>query len=270
MREFEAAGIQVYAITYDPQPALKRFADTHGITFQLLSDVGSVVIKRFGILNTLIDPDDPDVRHPTLGVSLYGIPFPGTYVVDESGIVTEKFFNRHYATRPSAGTILGTALGKVLIHEDSRQTNHRDGQAKITAFLADEDFKLEVVGTLYCRIEMAEGLHIYANPLPEGFFPTQVHVKQAPGLRIGQPIYPPTKPLELEALGVTLNVFSGVVLIAVPITATAELFQPREQDSITLDIDVFYQAGSATYCYLPRTVNLSLEVPLAELVSSRQ
>jgi len=227
MREFEAAGIQVYAITYDPQAALKRFADTHGITFQLLSDVGSVVIKRFGILNTLIDPDDPQVRHPTLGVSFYGIPFP-----------------------------VGTALGKVLIHEDSRQINHRDGQAKITTFLADEDFKLEVVGTLYCRIEMAEGLHIYANPLPEGFFPTQVHVKQAPGLRIGQPIYPPTKPLEFEALGVTLNVFSGVVVIAVPITATAELFQPREQDSITLDINVFYQACSATYCYLQRTERL--------------
>ena len=69
------------------------------------------MIERFGILNTLIDPDDPDVRHPTLGVSFYGIPFPGTYVVDESGIVTEKFFNRHYATRPSAGTSLDTAFG---------------------------------------------------------------------------------------------------------------------------------------------------------------
>ena len=138
----------------------------------------------------------------------------------------------------------------MLIHEDSRQTNHRDGQAKVTAFLADEDFKLEVVGTLYCRIEMADGLHIYADPLPEGFFPTRVHVRQAPGLRIGQPIYPSTKPLEFEALGVTLNVFSGVVLIAVPITATAELFQPREQDSITLDVDVFYQACSANLLLL--------------------
>ena len=111
--EFDTAGIHVYGISYDPQEALKSFSDRYGITYDLLSDVGSVVIRRFGILNTLIDPEDPRAG------DFYGIPFPGTYVADEFGVVTEKFFSRHYATRESAGTILDKALGKVLLHEES-------------------------------------------------------------------------------------------------------------------------------------------------------
>jgi peroxiredoxin len=39
------------AISYDPVEVLAAFASQHTITYPLLSDVGSVVIKRFGILN---------------------------------------------------------------------------------------------------------------------------------------------------------------------------------------------------------------------------
>ena len=68
---------------------MERFSKKYGITFDLLSDRRSVVIRQFGILNTVIDPDDPRAG------PFYGIPYPGTYVVDEAGVVTEKFFNRH-------------------------------------------------------------------------------------------------------------------------------------------------------------------------------
>jgi peroxiredoxin len=108
IQEFRSAGFEVYAISYDPQAALRRFADRYAITYHLLSDAGSEVIRRFGILNTLIDPGDRRAW------PYYGVPFPGTYVTNQSGIVTEKFFNRHYATRVSSATILDTALGRVL------------------------------------------------------------------------------------------------------------------------------------------------------------
>ena len=261
MDGFQAAGIRVYAVSYDPQDALQHFSDRYGITYDLLSDEGSEVIRRYGILNTLIDPTDPRSKQ------FYGVPFPGTYVADESGIVTEKFFNRHYATRASAGTILDTALGQVLLHEESPQAQQDQPRIKVAAFLSDADLKLEVVETLNVRIDLAAGFHIYAEPLPEGFFPTTVKVKPTPGVRLGEPRYPPTEPMEFEALGVTLPVYEEVVDIAVPITGTSELWSsPEPPRSVKLDVVVGYQVCSDTVCYAPETATLSIDAPTAELI----
>jgi len=267
--DFNAAGISVYAISYDSQAALKRFSDKYRIPYILLSDAGSVVIRRFGILNTVIDPGDPRAA------PYYGIPFPGTYVVDEQGVVTEKFFNRHYATRTSAGTILDTALGRALVHEESPEDVFRDDRVKIDAFLSDRSLTLETVSTVHVRLELAEGLHVYAEPLPEGFHGTTVTVRPVRGLRIGEPIYPPTSPKRFDALGVTLNVYEGIVDVAVPVTRTAELerqFELRrragfsDRTTVDLEIVVKYQACSATVCYTPKTERLELQVPTQDLV----
>ena len=164
--------VKVYAITYDPQASLAAFAAKHGITYQLLADEGSKVIERFGILNTLIAPDDP-AKNPVTGQRFYGIPFPGTYITDESGVVVEKHFFQHYEQRVSAGTILDRAVGKVLVHDEAPQQEAREQSATITAFLADGELRRDVTSTLYVRVAMAEGFHVYANPLPEGFVPTR-------------------------------------------------------------------------------------------------
>jgi hypothetical protein len=147
----------VYVVSYDPAPALASFADRYDITYDLLSDAGSAVIRRFGILNTIIDPGDQRAW------PYYGVPYPGTYVVDESGVVTEKFFNRHYATRTSATTILDKALGRAVARPESPDATRSARQAEIAAFFAGKDMKLEVANTLHVRIELADGLHVYGE-----------------------------------------------------------------------------------------------------------
>ena len=108
----------MYGISYDPVPVLKKFGEEQDISYHLLSDFDSAVIKKFGILNTLIQPEDSE-RHPSTQRTFYGVPFPGVYVVDEEGVVTEKFFYRHYGTRASAGSILNSALGEALIPKEA-------------------------------------------------------------------------------------------------------------------------------------------------------
>ena len=83
--EFDAAGIELFAISYDSVDVLSTFAKAYGIEYPLLSDIDSQVIRAYGILNEQVRPGDS---------LLYGIPYPGTYVVDEDGIVLEKFFPR--------------------------------------------------------------------------------------------------------------------------------------------------------------------------------
>jgi peroxiredoxin len=267
--ELTAAGIRVYAVTYDPQDALARFAEKHGVTYQLLSDRGSKVIERFGILNTLIDPDDP-MRHPATGQSFYGIPFPGTYITDRQGVVVEKSFFTRYEKRLSAGTILDRALGRVLLHEEAPHQEAREQVATLTAFLADGALRRDVASTLYVRIAMDEGFHVYADPLPEGFVATTVAVGPLPGLEIGEASYPPTHPREFPELEVTLPVYDSTAVVAVPVTATAALFAGQGQDKaapIAIPIRVTYQACSETVCHRPRTVELELQAPRADLVT---
>ena len=238
---------------------LAKFSEAYDIGYTLLSDEGSRVIETLGILNTLIAEDDE---------RFYGIPFPGTYIVDSDGVVTEKFFNRHYATRTSTGTLLDKAVGKVLIHDGSSVARLADSEVRITSFLADEDLKLEVESTLYTRIEVPDGFHLYGEPLPEGFFATTVHVQEVKGLRVGEAQYPPTTPQRFEVLDVTLSVYEGVVLVAVPVTATADVLNwGAECEPMKLEVPVIvrYQICSDEVCYIPRTVELSMELDLAEL-----
>lgn len=217
------------------------------------------MITQFGILNTLIEPDGP------LAEQFYGLPFPGTYVVDGNGVVTEKFFNKHYATRTSAGTILDSALGRALRHEEAPAAAHGAPRVGFSAFLSDPQLTLEVASTLNVRIEMEEGYHVYAEPLPDDYYPTTVRLEPVSGLEIGEAVYPPTTPMRFDALDVTLNVYEGSADIAIPVTALAELVQAGGE-TVDLDVVVDYQVCSDTVCYLPEEARLSLSAPVSGLL----
>lgn len=226
------------------------------------------MIRKFGILNTTISPDDEEIDRAN-GRPYYGLPFPGVYVTDENGVVTEKFFYRHYASRASGGSIMNSALGKILMPEESPRQSSSDDQIKITAFLADDSLKFEYYSNLYVRFELEEGLHIYGGDLPEGFIATTVGVEETEGLRVGEPIYPETTPLEFETLGVTLNVYEGVVDIAIPVSLTAEVMNwtnPNKPESISIPVKVNYQVCSDSVCYRPKSETLTVDVPVTALV----
>ena len=96
--ELTDSGIGIAAISYDSEETLAVFAERRGITFPLLSDDESVVIKEYGILNTVVgeglgpNADDPDVvadvhryvaaevfDSPQLRRMINGTPFPVSY-----------------------------------------------------------------------------------------------------------------------------------------------------------------------------------------------
>ena len=260
----------MYGISYDSVDDLKLFSDDYSIGYDLLSDADSAVIKQIGILNTLIE-DDRETRIPGARY-FYGLPFPGVYVLDEEGRVVEKFFSRSFATRSSAGNILNAALGGILMPEEGPAVEFVNEQIEFTAFLADAELMLEYESTLYVRFQVAEGLHIYAEPLPRGFIATTVSVEENPGLTIGEPVYPPTQLMKFEALDVELPVYGGVVDVGIPITANdtlSGLFQADKPESVSVAIDVRYQVCSDTFCYLPKTERLDMLIPLGDLVMPR-
>ncbi len=268
MEDLASDNIKVYGISYDSQSSLKDFVDQYKIGYDLLSDIESEVIKKFGILNTLITPEDLETDRQT-GRGFYGLPFPGVYVTDESGVVTEKFFYRHYAARASAGSIMDSALGEVLMPKESPRESLSNDQIKITAFLADESLKFEYRSLLYVRLELEKGLHVYGGDLPKGFVGTTVSVEETKGLRVATPSYPETTPKTFDALGVTLDVYEGVVDIAIPVSLTAEVMNWIIRDKpefMEIPVKVNYQVCSDTVCYLPTSESVTVKVPVSALL----
>lgn len=98
---------------YDSQQTPADVSRRQGITFPLLSDVGSATIRRYGILNTVIEEAlGPNRKDPAVLADLQryvtvtqaaerfrGIPFPGTFVLDRQGRVTSRFFEDFYWLR---------------------------------------------------------------------------------------------------------------------------------------------------------------------------
>jgi peroxiredoxin len=105
MPAFEALGIKMLALSYDEPDALKDFQDAYGITYTLLSDPESNVIREYEILNTLIAEDD----HPW-----FGIPFPGTYLTNSKGDISHKFFENNLVLRIGPEELLRAFAGEAL------------------------------------------------------------------------------------------------------------------------------------------------------------
>ena len=96
--DIKKQGLGLVSITYDTPETLKKFTASRGITFPLVSDPGSAIIKRYGLFNDTVDPK----------TRAYGIPHPGTFIVDPKGVVVQRFFEDAYQERYTAATILAT------------------------------------------------------------------------------------------------------------------------------------------------------------------
>jgi hypothetical protein len=259
--KFEAAGIKLYALSYDDQETLAEFAEKQGVQYTLLSDTDSRVIKQYGLLNEQLSKKD---------AFLYGIPYPGVYVCDENGTVVSKFFHDSYKKRESPEMLIDAALGHVTIDETAPQAESSDDGIRITAALHGGNGSLRqgIVRQLVTTFELPDGLHIYGEPVPHGLTATEIRVEGPDGL-VTLPIEaPPTTPLHSEALGIDLNVWSGMVNLAIPLYPVGDLVsecRPIEEPAVELSVHVTFQACTDETCMLPQTRTLTLRVELEEV-----
>lgn len=250
----------MYALSYDEVDALATYTNSFGADFPLLSDPDSEIIADFGILNTLIDPDD----HPW-----YGIPFPGTYVIGADGVVTHKFFENSLFFRPAADVLLRAARGEDVELTPIAQPPIADATLEVATLEVDFDgdvVRAGVVRDLVVRLQLPTGHHVYGEPVPEGMVATTVDIEPQTALSIGQAVFPETSALTL-ATGETLQVYEadadGAVTIRVPLAHLGRSLTQHDDGSSTLDLvgTVRWQSCDDNECHLPRTESFSLTVP---------
>ena len=174
MPELRSKGLAVAVITYDSMAILADFSRRRGITFPLLSDQGSATIKSYGLLNTTVDAASTN----------YGIPFPGTFLVNRQGVVTARFFEEAYQERNTVASIL-LKLGYPGHEIDVQRisTEH----VEVTTYLSDQVVAPGTLFSIVVDVTPRPGMHVYApgqhsykvialrldaQPLPAGASPS--------------------------------------------------------------------------------------------------
>jgi peroxiredoxin len=252
------AGIAVAAISYDPVPVLADFARRRGITFPLLSDAGSATIRRYGILNTTV---------PESNERSYGIPFPGTFMLNRQAVVTSRFFEQAYQERTTVGSIM-SRLGNDV---EMRTVTVSSPQLQMTSSSTDGAVAPGTVFSLVLDVRPAPGMHVYA-PGVTYYKPITLTVQPQPGLLARAAHYPPSEDYHFKPLDEHVPVYQRPFRIIQDLAIDAS---PETQaaltglSSLTIHGTLTYQACSDRICFTPQTVPLSWTVAVRELDRER-
>ena len=256
VEEFRKRGLNVAAVSYDSAAVLRNFAGRQHIQFPLLSDADSRTIRAFGIFNESVAKDS----------YVYGVPYPGTYVLDAHGVVQAKYFEEDYHERVTASDILVRQFGATPGARNS--TGSGEVQGKHLKVTESASARWAVGGqkvALVLDIELQPRVHVYA-PGVQGYKPIGWEMLPAPGLpeRLFTPVtWPPSKMLRLKAIGETVPVYEKKLRLV------REFTLPSDQSlrtavpkggRIALEGVLRYQACDATTCYNPESLPVHFEL----------
>ena len=285
LEELKDAGVGVAAISYDSEKTLAAFAERRSITFPLLSDDDSAVIKDYGILNTVVaeglgpNADDPavvaDVHRyvaaavfdsPQLRRMINGTPFPGTFMLDSEGQVTSRFFEEFYRERTSTATVmLQSGLGLSPIEAIEGTTAH----LQFVAYPSDTKITNGKRFSLMIEVEPKPNMHVYA-PGAERMGYRIVEFNMAPSefLDYKPAQFPESEIYHFEPLNEFVpsyqKPFTLVQQATVNASAEKEMLL-KGVEAITLSGSLDYQACDDAICYLPVSVPVSFTVEFQQL-----
>jgi len=226
--------------------ALKNFADRQHITYPLLSDTDSKIIRAFGILNETVKPGTP----------AFGIPYPGVYVVDVQGEVVAKYFEDDYADRVSTADILARQFGaRTEAARGAIETKH----LQITTAASNGTARPGLRILLSLDIQFKPGMHVYA-PGVQGYIPIDWQLEPAgPAAKRHSFEYPASEMLRLEAIGEIVPVYRNHIQLQREITfAQEDALKPLvgPAGEVVVKGTFRYQACDDRKCYIPQDVPL--------------
>jgi DsbC/DsbD-like thiol-disulfide interchange protein len=130
---------------------------------------------------------------------------------------------------------------------------------QITAQLDAATYRAAQPLRLTIDMTIAPGLHVYGQPIPEGFIPVSITVAPQAGLSVGSPEFPPPTLHRLEGLDEDFYIYEGTIQAALPLTFT------QAGDDTTVEVTVGYQACSDELgCLMPQRVTVRLPVRAAD------
>jgi peroxiredoxin len=110
-------GASLVAVSPQTEDSSMKTAQDHGLTFNVLSDIGNAVARQFGIVYHLQDEmqaiyDEFDLELKDYnGDDSFDLPVPATYVIDSQRTIRAAFVDPDYTRRLDPVEILSTLRG---------------------------------------------------------------------------------------------------------------------------------------------------------------
>jgi peroxiredoxin len=281
IEEIRKQGLGLAAISYDPPEILAAFSRQRGITFPLLSDLGSETIKRYGLLNTVAEEavgptaTDPAVQEDVkkyvsvvgANAGMVGMAFPGTFVLDREGRVKSRFFEESYIERNTSSSLLMRLGARQLVPGVLVSTAHLD----VKTYPSEEAIAVGNRFSIALEVTPKPRIHVYA-PGASGYRVIGVTIAPQPFVRILPLAYPKSEMYFFRPLNERVPVY------AKPFTLVQELILEgypeaqaalRGKESVTLAGTLDYQACDDKVCFNPTSVPLAWTLPLRPLIRER-
>jgi hypothetical protein len=243
--QLKKQGLGVVAISYDSPAVLENFANRQHITFPMLSDPASKIIRAYGILNEGVAASEPT----------FGIPYPGTYIVDPQGKVLSKYFEDDYKERVSPSNILVRTFGRLA--EGARgeaQNKHLRLASSASTEVARPGHRVALI----LDIDLQPNMHVYA-PGVQGYIPIDWNLDLGTAVKRHPFEYPVSEMLHLDAINETVPVYRNRVHLEREVTFGQENdLKPSisANGELVLKGSFRYQACDDRECFLPQTIPL--------------
>lgn len=285
VEQLEADGIGVAAISYDSQEILADFSQRRGITFPLLSDTASAVIREYGLLNTVVaealdsaGANDPDIQADVAkyisvfgaNESQLGMAFPGTLVLDREGRVTERFFEEYYQDRNTSANILLTLeAGAPPVTAVEAATEHLG----LTAYPSNQSITVGTRFSMVVDVDPRPGMHVYAPGADDlGYRVVSLSFESTPEVQFEAVEFPESEIFFFEPLDERVPAYQAPFRLrqeAVVARSTEAAQSLRERGTLPLTGSFEYQACDDRLCYAPETIPLSFTLDFEQLDGTR-
>ena len=245
-------------VSYDREAVLHTFAERKGIHFPLLSDSDSKIIRELGILNETIEKTNRS----------FGVPYPGSFVLDSKGVIVAKYFEDDYRQRYTAADLLMHQFG---VMPTQAKTDVQGKQLKLTATASNATVTVGQRVALTLDIELKPGMHVYA-PGVEGYIPIDWTMKDSDAGIVHEVIFPKSEKLHLPAIDETVPAYTGRFRLTRDVTiGAADKVKPLLDASgqFTLEGALRYQACDDRVCYIPQNLPVTWTLQFQDLDRQR-
>jgi hypothetical protein len=241
--KFEKQGMKVAAISFDSPALLAEFAKRRSITYPLLSDNDSQVIRAFDLLNEEFPKDHV----------WFGIPHPGTYVLNPQGVVTAKYFEADYRERYTLATVYAksfTAPGDSGVVDTPHLT--------LRYSASDEEVRAGSRVQLTVEVELKPKMHVYAPGVQPSYKPIEWSMEASEAWKPHPAAFPKSRILRLEAIQESVPVFEGRFTLTrdVTIGPQAKVKPALSGNELVVKGEFRYQACNDRECFAPRSIPL--------------
>lgn len=239
-------------MSYDPVETLAAFAKARRITFPLLSDKGSVIIRQYGLFNEGVAEN----TRP------YGVPHPGTFVLDPARTVTARYFEQEYQERSTAASIIvrqgGAGRGPDLTAANAHLS--------VKAALSDDTVAPGSRVTLAVDVTPARNIHVYA---PGADYQVIAITLDPNPLIVTHPVrYPRSESYHFKPLNETVPVFQKPFRLTQDLTIAATREAQKTlagRQTLVLSGKLEYQACDDAVCFRPAAIPFTFELKVKAL-----